>query len=147
MTVSSGDKLALRHEYGFTFKEIRDLDRAVDPSGKPQPEIDFSIPEWQEALRNHRQFRDGLQQEYFKSHNGEYATTQYLDRVVDQWYRKGRKRTPFDWLNEVYKVGNRSSQRQKDFQEAASKRRKRLNAHRNIAAMQHQALNTVHGGR
>ncbi len=87
---------------GFTKREIEELNAATDPKGNPQPAIDLSSPAWQATLAKRRNWSDSIRAEYAISHN-KFMTRQLYNQVIDQWYDKGRNRTPWDWIKATYR--------------------------------------------
>ncbi len=100
MTLSYRDALILRRA-GFTKQEVVELNSAVDPSGNPQPPIDLQSSAWLSALANRRHWTDLVRNEYAVTHN-RWLSDRVYERIVDQWYAKGRKRTAWAWLKATY---------------------------------------------
>lgn len=104
--ISYADQERLRR-IGFTWKEIKAFDAAVDPEGMPQPVVNIAdSPVWQEAIKRRIQVVTGLALAY-RADTGKDMTRAKLDSVLNNWYAAGRKRDPFDWLKFEYKNKDR----------------------------------------
>ncbi len=102
---------------GFTRNEIAELGSATDPLGNPQPAIDLTSPAWIAALEHRRLFTVRVQAEYRVTHKDKLMPRQVHNRIIDQWYGKGRGRTVWDWLKITYKPKKKI-----DFIKAAKRR-------------------------
>ena len=107
---------------GFTRNEVRELGTAIDPTGKPQLPLDLSSPAWLAALAHRREFANQVLAEYAVTHD-KFMPRQMYNRIIDQWYKKGRARTPWDWLKITYQPKKKI-----DFIEAAKRRAQRQEA-------------------
>ena len=118
MTLDDIDRWRL-YEAGFTAKEISELSGAVTPTGAPQPLIDLNSPAWQSTLTTRRNFTNQLRATYYRVHRKELTRIVH-DKIVNQWYKKGLKKSPFDWLKISYQPRIKT-----DFIAAAKKRIKK----------------------
>ena len=89
MSLSSRQVYQLQKN-GFIQSEITDLARATAPDGSPGA-INLDHEVWQEAMKSRlaycmKAIEDGLDPY----------------EMVKQWYDRGRTRTPFDFIKEVY---------------------------------------------
>lgn len=105
MSLDEMDRFQL-YEAGFTQKEIKEIAEAVDPKGNPQPPVDLNDAGWQSAIKNRVQFTNRIRANYRLMH-GKDLTRMQADRIINQWYKTGQRKTPFDWLNEVYAKGKK----------------------------------------
>ncbi len=93
------------HNAGFTPREIYDIFNATNRDGSIQ-NIDINNSAWQSAISNRQVFTARLRVDFKRKH-GRDITRKEHDRIVNQWYKKGLKKTPFDWLVEVYHYGKK----------------------------------------
>jgi hypothetical protein len=100
MTLDQIDKFKL-YQAGFTDREIAELDSAVTPKGEKQPDIDLNSPAWQAALKYRNEKTSQLRREYEISHKRPLDRRQY-EQIVNQWYRSGKRKSPWDWLKIIY---------------------------------------------
>jgi hypothetical protein len=106
MTLKELDKHRL-YVAGFTNREIEEIANATDPSGKPQPQIDLDSDAWKATIAHRRQTVAKLRADFKRTHGRELDRMTY-DRIIDQWYQRGLKRNPFDWLVEAYAKGKKA---------------------------------------
>ena len=123
MTLSTHDAFRLGRA-GFTRKEIAELASATDLKSNPQPRIDLDSPAWQATLKKRINFMNNVRQDYFIE-NQRHLTRQLYNLIIDQWYSKGIKRSPWDWLKSTYRRPKR-----KDFQTMIQSREARRSAGR-----------------
>jgi hypothetical protein len=94
---------------GFLDYEIEQFATAVDPEGKPQPPVDITTPVWQRAMRSRR---DWIEDKISRG----WTETEIREELMN-YYRRGEKRSPWDFLRVEY----RSPQRI-DYREAVRRR-------------------------
>jgi hypothetical protein len=99
----SGEDRELLHIYGFSPREIRELDEAKDPAGKPQPTLDIrNSPAWQSVLFKRLNLIDKLNRQY-KKDTGKKLTRHKRLFIINTYYTSGEKKSPFDWLKDEYR--------------------------------------------
>lgn len=97
MTISKKNARILRSAH-FSPKEIKDINEAKDPAGNLQPPIDINNDAWLFAIQSRVNW-------YNKMKNAKW-TEQEIAQEIRNCYRRGVKRTPFDFL-EGYKQRKR----------------------------------------
>jgi hypothetical protein len=86
--------------YGFTRREITELDNSKAPDGNPQPPIDLNSPVWQEALFTRQDLVGKIAKQYefdFKKK----ITRPRIDNIINGYYSTS-KSSIFDWLKIEY---------------------------------------------
>lgn len=91
--LSHDQKLKLQRA-GFTPYEIRRIDEAKTPDGKPQKAV-LSDGPWQDAMANRFAYVRRLRQKGWKPVE--------IARAINSYYRKYKKASPFDFLKLEYK--------------------------------------------
>ncbi len=87
---------------GFTWDEIKALETAINPAGALQPLPDLSSPAWVAAIHRRHEFADMVRHEFIMDYNRRMPRQVY-NHIINHWYLKNKKRTPFDWLKVEYK--------------------------------------------
>lgn len=116
MATLNTDDVRILTEAGFTMKEIKELNKATDPKGNPQPDIDLSSPAWQAAIGNRASWTARIRRDYEVIHGVPLNKYRY-ELIVDQWYKAGVRKSPWDWLKITYQP-----RRKTDFMTAAKSR-------------------------
>lgn len=86
---------------GFTPQEIMEIHHAVTPKGEPQF-TDISSPAWRSAISYRNNWTQRIRQEFRRVHGRELDRKLY-QRIVNAWYSRGVKRSPWDWLKITYR--------------------------------------------
>ena len=94
---------------GFLDYEIEQYATAVDSESKPQPPIDISQPVWQRAMKSRRDWvEDKISRNW---------TEAEIREELMNYYRRGEKRSPWDFLRIEYRPPTRI-----DYREAIRRR-------------------------
>lgn len=105
MTITRQDAERLEKS-GFTRQEIMEIAQARTPDGKFQPPVDLNDAAWQKTMNLRYNFNIKLRQDFKRTHKRDLTRAQY-DGIVNQWYKGGIRKTPFDWLVEAYGKGKK----------------------------------------
>ena len=84
---------------GFIPMEIYRYDAGVGPDNEPQPPIDLNSPLWQTAMQTRFEWMDD------KRRRG-WSDTEIGNEIAN-YYARGRKRTPWDFLKAEYRPPKR----------------------------------------
>ena len=112
MALRDEDKLKLK-AVGFTAYEIGEFSKATDPSDVSQPLIDLDSPLWQRVMDSRRKWVDD------KINRG--WTEFQIENAFDEYYRKGKEPSPWDFLKAEYKPPLK-----RDYYEGVRARKQRL---------------------
>ena len=89
------DKMRLRNA-GFIEEEIDAIDKAVDPSGNPQP-TDIDSTGWRMAMASRKSWISNKQRKGW--------TKKDIYAALRGYYKRKDRRTPFDFVSEEYRLG------------------------------------------
>lgn len=99
-TLTRFQKKLLRDEH-FTWREIKEFDRAKTPSGKLQERYDLSSDVWVEMIRERRDRVQRIKGAYYRK-TGKDISDSLLSREINLFYVQHPKSDPFDWLKKAY---------------------------------------------
>ena len=94
MSISQHDAIRLR-QAGFLEHEIQELANAKTVDGKDQPPINLDAAAWQAVLKS--------RSEWWTDKVDRGWSEDEITNELSNYYKRDRKRTPFDFLRAEYK--------------------------------------------
>lgn len=112
---------------GFTQREIREFGKATAPDGTPQA-VDINNPVWKEARRDRRAWVKQQREVLNAAGLPKWRINPIIVNEINLYYERGRVRTPFDFIREVYQRSLFGSIAVSDYQnKRATDARRRVN--------------------
>lgn len=84
---------------GFSEYEVDYFYGATTPTGGKQADPDLNDPVWSRVIDERQRWYDALIDEGWSDDE--------IEETVNDYYRRGRNRTPFDFVQAAYKEGQR----------------------------------------
>jgi len=92
ITIEDSDKL---ERAGYLEFEILEYANATNPDGSPQKPINLDSPVWQAMMKSRYEWtQDKLERQWERDE---------IKREIMAYYERDKKRSPFDFLKEMYK--------------------------------------------